>query len=98
MSVHFYIPGGYYEKASFHSQHYGHYRSLSLSQAIAMEAKSGDMKSDKTMMDNGMKKDGAMGKDHKMMDDGMKKDGMMKDKGMKDDKGVMKGDSMKKKM
>ena len=30
--------------------------SLSLSQAIAMEAKSGDMKSDKTMMDNGMKK------------------------------------------
>ena len=57
--------------------------SLSLSQAIAMEAKSGDMKSDKTMMDNGMKKDGAMGKDHKMMDDGMKKDGMMKDKGMK---------------
>jgi len=45
--------------------------SLSLSQAIAMEAKSGDMKSDKTMMDNGMKKDGAMGKDHKMMDDGM---------------------------
>ena len=72
--------------------------SLSLSQAIAMVAKSGDMKSDKTMMDNGMKKDGAMGKDHKMMDDGMKKDGMMKDKGMKDDKGVMKGDSMKKKM
>ena len=68
--------------------------SLSLSQAIAMEAKSGDMKSDKTMMDNGMKKDGAMGKDHKMMDDGMKKDGMMKDKGMKDDKGVMKGDSI----
>ncbi|MBQ7608874.1 MAG: hypothetical protein IJU76_13045 [Desulfovibrionaceae bacterium] len=71
--------------------------SLSLGQAIAMESMPGNMKSDKTMMNNGMKKDGAMEKDHKMMDE-MKKDGMMKNDGMKDDKGMMKDDSMKKQM
>lgn len=72
--------------------------SLSFAQAIAMESKSGGMKSDKAMMDDGMKKDGAMMKDDKMMGDGMKKDGMMKDENMKDDKGMMKDDGMKKKM
>ena len=52
--------------------------SLSLSQAIAMEAKSGDMGKDHKMMDDGMKKDGMM------KDKGMKDDkGVMKGDSMK---------------
>ncbi len=68
--------------------------SLSLAQALAVESTSGEGKSDRTMMDDGMKKDGGMVKDDKMAAGAMKKDGMMHDDGMRQNKGMMQ-DGMK---